>query len=115
MSPESAGLRERGAYRRVPGLRREEVAQLAGVSTDYYAQLEQGRPISPSPGVLEAIAAALWLDDAERAHLSDLMGTAAGPAAAGPWCSGSGRACTGSWTPSLTRRGSFSDGTRPRD
>ncbi|MEU7835527.1 MULTISPECIES: helix-turn-helix transcriptional regulator [unclassified Nonomuraea] len=73
VSPESVGLPERGAYRRVPGLRREEVAQLAGVSTDYYTRLEQGRPISPSPGVLEAIAAALRLDEAERAHLSDLM------------------------------------------
>ncbi|MEV4112736.1 helix-turn-helix transcriptional regulator [Nonomuraea sp. NPDC049695] len=73
VSPESAGLPERGAYRRVPGLRREEVAQLAGVSTDYYTRLEQGRPISPSPGVLEAIAAALRLDDAERAHLTDLI------------------------------------------
>ncbi|MEV4576123.1 helix-turn-helix transcriptional regulator [Nonomuraea jabiensis] len=73
ISPESAGLPQRGAYRRVPGLRREEVAQLAGVSTDYYTRLEQGRQISPSPNVLEAVAAALRLDDAERAHLSDLV------------------------------------------
>ncbi|MEV0234615.1 helix-turn-helix transcriptional regulator [Nonomuraea sp. NPDC050786] len=73
ISPESAGLPERGAYRRVPGLRREEVAQLAGVSTDYYTRLEQGRQISPSPSVLEAVATALRLDDAERAHLSDLV------------------------------------------
>ncbi|MBB5780665.1 helix-turn-helix transcriptional regulator [Nonomuraea jabiensis] len=73
ISPESAGLPQRGAYRRVPGLRREEVAQLAGVSTDYYTRLEQGRQISPSPSVLEAVAAALRLDDAERAHLSDLV------------------------------------------
>lgn len=73
VSPESVELPERGAYRRVPGLRREEVAQLAGVSTDYYTRLEQGRQISPSPGVLEAIAAALRLDEAERAHLADLV------------------------------------------
>ncbi|MDX3099805.1 helix-turn-helix transcriptional regulator [Nonomuraea angiospora] len=73
ISPESAGLPERGAYRRVPGLRREEVAQLAGVSTDYYTRLEQGRQISPTPGVLEAIAGALGMDDAERAHLFDLV------------------------------------------
>ncbi len=66
------GLPERGSYRRVPGLRREEVAQLAAVSTDYYTRLEQGRNISPSDGVLEAIADALQLDDAERAHLFDL-------------------------------------------
>ncbi|MET7338257.1 helix-turn-helix transcriptional regulator [Nonomuraea sp. NPDC005650] len=73
ISPESVGLPERGAYRRVPGLRREEVAQLAGVSTDYYTRLEQGRQISPSDSVLQAIAAALRLNDAERAHLSDLI------------------------------------------
>ncbi|MBE1588298.1 helix-turn-helix transcriptional regulator [Nonomuraea angiospora] len=73
ISPKSAGLPERGAYRRVPGLRREEVAQLAGVSTDYYTRLEQGRQISPTPGVLEAIAGALGMDDAERAHLFDLV------------------------------------------
>ncbi|MEU6711684.1 helix-turn-helix transcriptional regulator [Nonomuraea sp. NPDC046802] len=73
ITPESAGLPERGAYRRVPGLRREEVAQLAGVSTDYYTRLEQGRQITPTPGVLEAIAAALRMDDAERAHLFDLV------------------------------------------
>ncbi|MFD3456977.1 helix-turn-helix transcriptional regulator [Streptomyces sp. NPDC058691] len=74
ITPESAGLPERGAYRRVPGLRREEVAQLAGVSTDYYTRLEQGRQISPSTGVLEAVATALRLDAAERAHLFDLAG-----------------------------------------
>ncbi|MGW2151713.1 helix-turn-helix transcriptional regulator [Nonomuraea bangladeshensis] len=73
ISPESVGLPERGSYRRVPGLRREEVAQLAGVSTDYYTRLEQGRQISPSDSVLQAIAAALGLNDAERAHLSDLI------------------------------------------
>ncbi|MFI6360751.1 helix-turn-helix transcriptional regulator [Streptomyces sp. NPDC050743] len=74
ISPESADLPERGAYRRVPGLRREEVALLAGVSTDYYTRLEQGRQISPSTGVLEAVADALRLDAAERAHLFDLTG-----------------------------------------
>ncbi|GAX56260.1 helix-turn-helix transcriptional regulator [Streptomyces olivochromogenes] len=74
ITPESAGLPERGAYRRVPGLRREEVAQLAGVSTDYYTRLEQGRQISPSAGVLESVAVALRLDAPERAHLFDLAG-----------------------------------------
>lgn len=69
ISPESAGLPERGAYRRVPGLRREEIAQLAGVSTDYYTRLEQGKPITPSAAVLEAVASALRMDAAERAHL----------------------------------------------
>jgi transcriptional regulator with XRE-family HTH domain len=56
----------------VPGLRREELAQLAGVSVDYYVRLEQGRAGKPSEGVLDAIGRALRLDDAERAHLYDL-------------------------------------------
>lgn len=60
------------AGRRVKGLRREEVAQLAGVSTDYYTRLEQGRDLSPSAAVLDALAAALELDDAGRAHLQHL-------------------------------------------
>jgi transcriptional regulator with XRE-family HTH domain len=58
--------------RRVPGLRREEVAMLAGVSTDYYARLERGNLTGVSDSVLEAIARALHLDEAERAHLHDL-------------------------------------------
>jgi transcriptional regulator with XRE-family HTH domain len=71
VSPADAGLADtRG--RRVPGLRREEVAQLAGVSVDYYTRLEQGRHTSPSPSVIEAIARALHLDQGARAHLLDL-------------------------------------------
>jgi transcriptional regulator with XRE-family HTH domain len=58
--------------RRVPGLRREEVAMLAGVSTDYYARLERGNLTGVSDSVLEAIARALHLDEAEHAHLHDL-------------------------------------------
>ncbi|MFF5289859.1 helix-turn-helix transcriptional regulator [Paractinoplanes globisporus] len=68
MTPESVGLRS-PAGRRVPGLRREELASLAGVSVDYYTRLEQGRPITPSEAVLDAIASALRLDPAERAYL----------------------------------------------
>lgn len=60
--------------RRVPGLRREEVAMLAGVSVDYYGRLEQGRERSPSMQVLEALAAALRLDDDGRIHLFGLAG-----------------------------------------
>lgn len=60
--------------RRVPGLRREEVAFLAGVSTDYYTRLEQGRRINPSQAVLDAVAGALDLDAAGRAHLNNLVG-----------------------------------------
>jgi transcriptional regulator with XRE-family HTH domain len=58
--------------RRVPGLRREELAQLAGVSVDYYVRLEQGRAGQPSEGVLDALGRALRLDDTEWAHLHDL-------------------------------------------
>lgn len=72
--PARTGLPGDGRVRRVPGLRREEVAMLAGVSTDYYTRLEQGRPITPSAGVLDAVARALELDAAGHAHLRDLVG-----------------------------------------
>lgn len=75
IDPTRAGLPADGRVRRVPGLRREEVALLASVSTDYYTRLEQGRRISPSPGVLEAIAQALDLDAAGRTHFGHLVGT----------------------------------------
>ncbi|WP_435251532.1 helix-turn-helix transcriptional regulator [Streptomyces tendae] len=78
--PEQAGLPPDGRVRRVPGLRREEVARLAGVSADYYARLEQGRSVNPSPAVVEAVGHALGLDAASLAHLKDLVGiTASGP------------------------------------
>jgi transcriptional regulator with XRE-family HTH domain len=72
LSPEQAGLPSYGGKRRVQGLRREEVAMLAGVSVDYYARLERGNLAGASPSVLEAVARALQLDDAERQHLLDL-------------------------------------------
>ncbi|HJP72748.1 MAG TPA: helix-turn-helix transcriptional regulator [Pseudonocardiaceae bacterium] len=68
ITPEQAGL-PGGSRRRVPGLRRSEVAALADVSVEYYAKLERGNLAGVSPGVLEAVARALHLDDAERAHL----------------------------------------------
>src|SRR5687767_2891633 len=71
VSPEQAGFPDVGE-RRVPGLRREEVAMLAGVSTDYYTRLERGKIRGASESVLNAIARALQLDDVERAHLFDL-------------------------------------------
>ncbi|MBE1878446.1 helix-turn-helix transcriptional regulator [Myceligenerans pegani] len=77
--PSRAGLPADGRVRRVPGLRREEVAFLAGVSTDYYARLEQGRRIVPSPSVADAIGRALGLDEAGRAHLAALIGLDATP------------------------------------
>ena len=73
VSPEAAGLPP-GGQRRVPGLRREELAQLAGISSDYITRLEQGRAVNPSPQVVEALARALRLSDAERADLYSLGG-----------------------------------------
>jgi transcriptional regulator with XRE-family HTH domain len=72
ITPEQAGLPAYGGKRRVPGLRREEVALLAGVSIDYYIRLERGNLDGVSESVLEALARALQLDEAERAHLLDL-------------------------------------------
>ncbi|MFD8750027.1 helix-turn-helix transcriptional regulator [Kitasatospora sp. NPDC059577] len=71
VSPTDAGLPPTGR-RRVPGLRREEVAELVGLSTDYYVRLEQGRADRPSDEVLDALGRALLLGPAERAHLRDL-------------------------------------------
>src|SRR6267142_395327 len=73
ITPDQAGLRTYGGGgRRVPGLRREEVALLAGVSVDYYTRLERGNATGVSENVLAALARALQLDEAERAHLFDL-------------------------------------------
>jgi len=72
ITPAQAGMPTYGENRRVPGLRREEVASLAGVSFDYYARLERGNLSGVSDSVLEALARALQLDEAERQHLFDL-------------------------------------------
>ncbi|MEV8633838.1 helix-turn-helix transcriptional regulator [Streptosporangium sp. NPDC051023] len=72
VSPEDVGLRTYGGRRRVAGLRREELAQLAGMSADYYTRLEQGRGGGVSEEVLASIAGVLGLDDDERAYLFDL-------------------------------------------
>src|SRR5438034_10608483 len=74
ITPDQADLPTYGdaGNRRVAGLRREEVALLAGVSVDYYTRLERGNASGVSDGVLEALAKALQLDEAERAHLFDL-------------------------------------------
>lgn len=72
LTPEDVGFGGEFARRRVPGLRREELAQLAGVSVDYYTRLEQGRSRSASADVLDALATALQLNDAEREHLHKL-------------------------------------------
>jgi transcriptional regulator with XRE-family HTH domain len=78
VTPDQAGLPAFGGRRRVPGLRREEVAMLAGVSVDYYTRLERGNLHGASEAVLDALARALQLDEAERAHLFDLA-RSAGP------------------------------------
>lgn len=72
LKPEDVGLPDFGRHRRVPGLRREELAQLAGVSVAYYTRLEQGNGRNVSAEVLDSIARALRLTDAERAHLTHL-------------------------------------------
>ena len=72
ITPEQAGLPAYGGNRRVSGLRREEVALLAGISVEYYTRLERGNVRGASEEVLEALARALQLDEAERAHLFDL-------------------------------------------
>lgn len=76
LRPEDVGLRDLGPRRRVAGLRREELAQLAGVSVSYYTRLEQGMSRGASAEVLDAIARALLLDDHERDHLGRLAGIA---------------------------------------
>jgi transcriptional regulator with XRE-family HTH domain len=73
LSPEDAGSVPASGARRVPGLRREEVARLAGVSTDYYVRLEQGRNIHPSRTVLDAVSRALRLSSSEHEHMMDLL------------------------------------------
>src|SRR5690242_13666535 len=72
LSPDSCVLALVGGRRRVPGLRREEVASLAGVIVDYYTRLEKGRLETASSAVLDAIAGALQLNPAERSHLHAL-------------------------------------------
>lgn len=76
-SPDQVGLSLGTNLRRTPGLRREELATLAGISIDYYVRLERGKETRPSPSVLDAIARALHLDDAEHQHLRELATRAA--------------------------------------
>lgn len=88
LTPGQAGIPFYGGRRRVKGLRREEVAMLAGMSTDYYTRLERGNISGVSDSVLDALARALQLDEAERAHLFDLAATANGPGQTGRSLSG---------------------------
>ncbi len=83
-APDAVGLDGGAGRRRTPGLRREEVSQLAGVGLSWYTWLEQGREITPSSSVLDALALVFDLSTAERAHLYDLAGVAI-PAPADPY------------------------------
>ncbi len=76
VTPQEAGLPNYGGRRRVAGLRREEVALLAGISVEYYTRLERGKVKGVSESVLEGLGRALKLDEAEYAHLKDLVRTA---------------------------------------
>ena len=115
VTPQHAGLPET-FHRRVPGLRRSEVAALAGMSVEYYAKLERGSLGGVSAGVLDAIARALQLDEAERAHLFHLPKLPTAPAppcdpAAFPSGGRCGRVCNGPSTPSQPgRRSSVTTG-----
>lgn len=84
VTPDEIGLRTHGTGRRVPGLRREELAQLAGVSAGYYTRLEQGQAETASEQVLDALARALQLDSTETVHLHNLARHSATPRLAEP-------------------------------
>src|SRR3984957_12612145 len=73
LSPKTMGL-SGGRRRRTPGLRREEVAELAGIGVDWYIRLEQGRPVTPSAGTIDALARARQLTELEHHHLRALAG-----------------------------------------
>ncbi|MFF2314980.1 helix-turn-helix transcriptional regulator [Arthrobacter sp. NPDC058097] len=73
LKPEDVGIADGAGARRVPGLRREEIARLADISTDYYTRLEQGRNIHASRAVLDSVARALRLDAGEQAHMMNLL------------------------------------------
>ncbi|WP_329122587.1 helix-turn-helix transcriptional regulator [Streptomyces sp. NBC_01465] len=77
VTPSDVGLPEGIGLRRTPGLRREELATLAGVSIDYYTRLEQGKETRPSPAVVDALAATLRLNDDEQEHLRGLAAASA--------------------------------------
>ncbi|MET9476459.1 helix-turn-helix transcriptional regulator, partial [Streptomyces sp. NPDC002922] len=76
-TPDQVGLTVGAGLRRTPGLRREELATLAGISIDYYVRLERGKETRPSPSVLDALARALQLDDQQHHHLRELAARAA--------------------------------------
>ena len=109
ITPEQAGLPAYGGNRRVKGLRREEVAMLAGVSVDYYVRMERGSLAGASETVLDALASALQLDEAERDHLFALA-RESGPASSRRKRKAMARCglrYNRSWMPSPMRRPGF--------
>tara|TARA_R110000787_G_scaffold1326_9_gene4752 strand:+ start:19640 stop:20437 length:798 start_codon:yes stop_codon:yes gene_type:complete len=117
IKPETLGL-PAGGRRRTPGLRRDEVAERAGISVDWYIRLEQGRPVNPSRQTVEAIAAALHLDPVETHHLHALTGMAPPPGEAdGTVPSGVGRmiACLNQPAYVTSRLGDVLDWNGPAD
>jgi transcriptional regulator with XRE-family HTH domain len=103
ITPQQAGLAAGAGIRRVPGLRREEVAVLAGVSTDWYVRLEKGHIHGVSDEVLDAVARALQLDEAERVHLFDLARAARPSRVSAPSRSARRRGGTSPVRPSVAR------------
>ena len=99
VTPEQAGVPTFAGVRRVPGLRREEVAHAAGISVDYYNRLERGKTTNASPEILDAIARTLQLDPTEHDHLFDLFASTRRPSgrstATRPRSSPSVRPCSG--------------------
>lgn len=113
LTPQAAGLPVYGGNRRVPGVRREEVAILAGISVDYLVRLERGDLSGASESVLEGLAAALRLDEAERGHLYDLARASSAPRRRAPRVSRRVRPSilrildSMTMTPALVRNGRF--------
>jgi transcriptional regulator with XRE-family HTH domain len=103
LDPGDLGLPPGITQRRVKGLRREELSQLAGISVDYYTRLEQGRAKNVSDAILDALARALRLTADEESYLRNL---AAPKRREGARRSGSGPSCSCCWTPSRRRRSS---------
>jgi Helix-turn-helix domain len=91
--PADVGLPVYHGQRRTPGLRREELAMLVGISSDYYVRLERRRENRPSPAVIDALATALQLTEDEREHLRSLAALAARPTLR-PATGSQGRGCT---------------------
>lgn len=99
VTPADIGLRTYGSARRVPGLRREELAQLAGVSAGYYTRLEQDQAGTASRQVLDALARILQLDQAETTHLHNLALRRTARAWSGISTNGRIRGCSRCWSP----------------